>query len=177
MAISTEVFAVVFLNGFIREMKTARQISAALIISFINALMGLLGFFTGLGLNLLLENLTEWLSVVIILMLGLKIMIKSFKPKFHEMTWELQRFTLIAVFSAATGINSYLAGIAISSFKVTGLSVFILILSAYFLAAALGMMLGKISKNFFVASRSGIAAGVILIGISVIYSLFLFGII
>lgn len=177
MAVSSEVFGVVFLNGFLKELKIAKVLFTAFIISLINAVMGLMGLITGYGLNLLLDSFIQWLSVVIILMLGLKIMIKSFKPKFHEMTWELHRIPVLAGFSTAVGINTYLAGMALSSFKLTGQAVFMLLLAIYFLIPILGFLAGRKSKNFFVAARAGIAGGIILIGISVYFTLNFFGIV
>ncbi len=175
LAIASDVFSVVYLNGFLKEIKTLRILITAVIISFINAAMGLLGLMLGKGLSLFLGDFSVILPVAIFLLLGLKIIIKSFKSKFREMTWELHKLPVVAVYSAATGINLFLAGIALSSFILDWLPVFVILLSVFFIVVLIGIILGKKSNNFFVAARAAFIGGIILLVGSIILMLNLFG--
>jgi len=176
-AIATDVFSVVFLNGFLKEMKTGKMLITAIIISVINAAMGVLGLLLGMSLSLLLGDFSMILSVAIFLLLGLKIIIKSFKPKFHEMTWELHKLPVVAGYSAATGINLFLAGIALSSFIFEWLPVFVILLSVYFIVVLFGIISGKMSSNFFIAARAALIGGIVLMAGAIILMLNLFGIV
>jgi putative Mn2+ efflux pump MntP len=177
VAIATDVFSVVYLNGFLKEVKTCRILITALIISFINAAMGLLGLMLGKGLSLLLGDFSMYLTVAIFLLLGLKIIVKSFKTKFQEMTWELHKLPVVAGFSAAAGINLFLAGIALSSYNLEWLPVFVILLAVYFFVGFIGIISGKKSNNFFVAARVALFGGIILMVGSIILLLNMFGIV
>jgi putative Mn2+ efflux pump MntP len=176
-AIAMDVFSVVYLNGFLKEINTGKILITAIIISVINAVMGLLGLLLGKGLNLLLGDFSMILPVALFFLLGLKIIIKSFKPKFHEMTWELHKLPVLAGYSAATGINLFLAGIALSFFIFELLPFFVILLSVYFIVVLVGIISGKKSNNFFVAARAALIGGVVLLVGSIILMLNLFGIV
>lgn len=176
-AIGTEVFGVAFLNGFLKDLKAKRILFTAFTISLINASMSMLGFLVGFGMNLLLGNFSKTLSAAIVLLISMKILVKSFKPKFQEMTWELHKTNVLAGFALAIGINSFLAGIVLSSLGASWLFVFGVFLATFFFATLTGIVAGRNSKNFFVAARTGIAGGTMLLAGAIVFILNLFGII
>jgi putative Mn2+ efflux pump MntP len=160
-AISSDTFSGVFLNGFVKLSKTAIVLRMAAVISVVHALMATVGMLLGGQFNLLLVNYAGAFTAIILLMVGLKILIKSFKPKFQELLYELDRMSVLVGFSFALGVNSLLTGLAISAFHFTYKTVLIVFFIINFLMVIMGAGLGKKSKNFLLAARLGLAGGVI----------------
>ncbi len=164
-----DAFAGVYLNGFLRESKVSYLFFAGLVISVFNTLTALAGRLIGSQINLLLENFTLPLAVAIMFVLGIKMAIKSFRPKFQEITFELNRRNILMGYASALGINAFLLGIALSAFD-TPYPVFIMMFAGiFFISPVSGMLLSRKSKKFLLAARFEFAGGIVLIGASLFY--------
>lgn len=171
LALSTEAFGVIYLNGFLKDKQTNLLTKARVLlyVPLANLVMAALGFFTGEILTAILADFAGGLSTGIIFIVGLKLIIKSFKPKFREMTWELSNQKVLFFFSFALGINLFLLGLALPGFGV-GISSFILTtVLAFFFASLLGLLLGSRSSKFLPASRAMLAGGAIVAASAVYY--------
>lgn len=168
LSISSETFSGVFVNGYLKNIKAQLILVVGVTISTIHTAMALPGLMLGNQINQLMGNFADALSAIILLMIGMKIAIKSFKPKFQEMLFELNKPKVLVGFSVATGINSFLAGIAISSFQPSWSRVMLVFLVVSFLVVITAIKAGKASKNFLLAARFALAGGIVLIVAAVI---------
>mgnify|MGYP000845355657 CR=1 FL=1 len=166
VALSTEVFTVVFINGFLREAGFSKVLLAGFMVAIIIALLAGMGFLVGLEINKLLENFTDIISTAILLVIGLKILLKSMKSKFQEMTWELTEFKILIGFSLAMGINSFLAGMALARWETPLVALLSLFFGVYFFVVLTGIITGKINRNFILAVRTSFIGGVVLMAVA-----------
>lgn len=162
LTLSTEVFTVVFLNGFLRDARFSRLMISALIVAIINAAMAGLGLLIGTEIIKSLSDFTAILSTAILLVVGLKILLKSTKSKLHEMSWELTNFKVLAGFSFATGINSFLAGVALAAAATPLTDLISLFFIIYLLIIVTGVFAGKLNSNFSLAVRISFIGGLAL---------------
>lgn len=167
--LSLETFGVIYLNGFLREKETslANKSRVVFYVTLANVVMAALGFFTGQMLSSILSEFATGLSTGILFIIGLKLIIKSFKPKFREMTWELTNQKVLLAFSFAVGINMFLLGLALPGFGVEILNFMVTVAVVYFFSSLLGLIFGSQSSNFLLASRLMLAGGVVVAGNSI----------
>ncbi|GEM_PF-1123076 len=174
LAVSANVFSAVFLNGFLKTLPSGRLFVIAMMVAIIIGVLGTIGLFLGYTIRFFTGSYTSWLSAIIILMLGLKLVIKSFKPKFNEMSWEMNKLAILIGFSIASGINFLLAGMSMIIYPLTPLTVFLVFTVVCILVTLAGIFGGKKSKNFLLAARVELAGGIMLTGIGTILLVNLF---
>jgi putative Mn2+ efflux pump MntP len=170
-ALSSEAFSGIYLNGFLRESATRliSKIRVVAVVTLVNVLMMSLGFLVGIFLNSLLEEYAEGLSLGILFILGLKIIIKSFKPKFREMTWELTRKDVLLGFSVALGVNAFLLGMVLPVFSLSFITLLVAAAVVFFLSGSLALILGAKSSRFLPASRFLLIGGTFISGCAIYF--------
>ncbi len=169
LALSMDAFAGLYLNGFLKEAKISYLFFAALAVSVINTLAAVIGRLVGDQINTLLATFGLPLTINILFILGIKMAIKSFKPKFQEMTFELNRKNILGAFAFALSINAFLMGLALSAFG-NPFGLFVLVfLSIFFVVPIFGMLISRKSEKFLLAARLEFFGGIILIGGSIFY--------
>lgn len=170
LALSTDAFSGMYLNGFIKEASTGFKTLSAGIIAVVNALMAAMGVFVGETIALLLGNFSIGLSMGLLFILGLKLTIKSFKPKFQEMIFELTKIKTLLAFSVALGINSFLLGLTTPLFSVNIVDTMLIFLIVFFISTSLALFFGSRSTRFLIGSRLMLSGGFI-ISASAIFSI------
>lgn len=170
-ALSSEVFSGLYLNGFLKEKDTtfSDKVKVVFIITTVNLLMGLAGFLVGKFLNSLLTDISFGLSLGLLFILGLKLIIKSFKPKFHEMIWELSNQKILLGFSFAVAINTFILGIALPGLTVSLIPAVTIIAIVFFISETVALIAGTKSNKFLLASRFLLLGGVIILGSALYY--------
>ncbi len=176
-AIGAEAFSGLFINGFVKEAVPKKQLLIAVICTAIGAGMFLLGMLIGTQVNHLLEGFSRLLSGIIFFVVGLKIGLASFRPKFQQMLYELNKPGVLAGFSVAVGMNVFLAGIALPAFGFPFANLMIIFLMVYFIITLTAVLTGKTSKNFLLAARYELSASALLVIGSIIMMLNLFGVV
>jgi putative Mn2+ efflux pump MntP len=173
LALSAEAFGVIYLNGFLKDKTTKlpAKTRVLLFVPLVNLVMAALGYFTGEILTSILEEFAKGLSIGIIFIVGLKLIIKSFKPKFREMTWELTNQKVLISFSFALGINLFLLGLALPGFGVEIFPLSLATIITFLFAVLMGLIFGNKSSNFLLASRLMLAGGVVVASSAVYYML------
>jgi putative Mn2+ efflux pump MntP len=164
-----DAFTGLYLNGFIRETRLSYGLYAGSVISLFNTLAALLGKLIGSQINILLESFSLPLAIGVLFIIGIKMAIKSFKPKFQEMTYELHKKKILSVYAFALSMNAFLLGLALSAFNISW-GIFSLVLLVVFFALPLfGMLLSRKSTKFLLAARLEFLGGIVLIGGSIFY--------
>lgn len=170
-ALSMEAFSSMYLNGFLNDRATSWNSKARLVllVAFAAAVMAALGYFTGEILSVILSEFATGLSTGILFIVGLKLIIKSFKPKFREMTWELTQPKVAFAFSVAQGINPFLLGLALPGLNVGILPFLVAVAAVFFVSALLAVIFGMKSTKFLLGSRLMLGGGVVVAGSAVYY--------
>ena len=167
VGLATDTFATLYLNGFLKEAPKHFVFKIAISIVLINLLYVGLGFWGGLWLRSLISGNMMVVAPAILFLLGVKLILKSFRPKFLEMTWELTSTSVMLSYALAAGINIFMLGI-ILPFMFAGLTeVLILIAVIYALAVTVAFFFGRASHRFLLAMRVMLAGGVIVMGIAI----------
>lgn len=176
-AIGAEAFSGLFINGFVKEAAPKKQLQIAVVCTAIGGGMFFLGMLIGTQVNHLLEGFSRLLSGVIFFVVGLKIGLASFRPKFQQMLYELNKPGVLSGFSVAVGMNVLLAGIAVPAFNFSVSMTMIIFLMAYFVITLTAVLTGKKSKNFLLAARYELSAAAFLVIGSIIMLLNVFGVV
>ena len=173
LALSTEAFSGIYLNGFLREKETRLPHKLLVIASLalVNAAMAALGFFTGSYIGTLLGEFTYFISLGLLFVLGLKLISRSFKSKFREMTWELHQPKILLGFSVAVGINAFLLGMALPVFQPGFSNLLFSFVLVFVVSVSLALIFGARSQRFLLASRIVFSGGLIIVGCAVYYIL------
>ena len=170
-ALTSEVFSGIYLNGFLKEKDTtfSDRVKVVFFITIINLLMGVLGFLVGKFLNTLLSDISFGLSLGLLFILGLKLIIKSFKTKFQEMTWELTNQKILLGFSFAVSINTFILGLALPGLNVSIIPTITIISILFFISTSTALIAGAKSSNLMLAARFLLIGGVIILGSAIYY--------
>lgn len=169
LALSMDTFSGVYLNGFLQEAPVIGRLRAVLYVTVINSLMAGLGFLLGGIVFSLINNFASGIALGILFLLGLKMVIKSFKPKFQEMTYELTSRNILIGFSLALGVNAFLMGIILPIFKLEIMSVMGIFLIVFLVVSILAIIYGRYSNRFLIASRLVLGGGVVISASAVYY--------
>lgn len=166
IGLSMDSFAVSITNGLtIRDLNVKRILIVSFFLAFFQALMLLVGWFAGIGIEKYIKEFDNWIAFLLLSFIGGKMIYEGLKKKDNSKDIELKILTLIGQ-SLATSIDAFAVGI---SFAFLNLSISIAILiigSITFAASIIGLQLGK-----YFGKRIGksveIFGGIILIGIGI----------
>lgn len=170
-ALSTDAFSGICLNGFLKEKSTplSHKLRVPLFLVVSNVLLAMAGFGLGRILSSLLDEFSHILSLGLLFILGLKFIIKSFKPKFQEMTWELTNIKILTGFAFASGINAFLLGLALPGLNVLLLTLVSTLGIVFLISSIAALITGVRSNNFLLASRLLLSGGILIAGVAVYY--------
>ncbi len=157
-----EAFSGLFLNGFIRESGIKVATFNVVTIAIFSTLMASIGHVVGNLMQGMLDGMARGVFIGVLAILGIKMVIKSFKPKFQEMTYELHKPRIMAGFALALSINAFLAGLALSAFNFRVSMLLLSFFVIYALVSIAAIIAGRLSKKFFVAARLLFSGGLLL---------------
>jgi putative Mn2+ efflux pump MntP len=164
-----DAFAGFYLNGYLREARPRYLLYSATVVSMMNTLAAVIGKLIGSQINLLLENFSLPLAIGVLFILGIKMAIKSFKPKFQEMLYELNQKKTLMIYASALSMNAFLLGLAMAAFDITFGIFSLILLAVFFVVPLVGMMTSRKSTKFLLAARLEFFGGIVLIGGSIFY--------
>lgn len=166
VALSTEAFSGIYFNGFLKEKETLllSKAKVVLLVTLTNVVMGVLGFAIGGLITSLVSEFSAVLSQALLFLLGLKLIIKSFKPKFQEMTWELTNHKILLGFSLALSMNTFILGLSLPGLNANLLTFTLTVATVFSISSLIALITGAVSKRFLLASRLMLIGGVIISG-------------
>jgi putative Mn2+ efflux pump MntP len=164
-----DAFAGFYLNGYLHEARPRYLLYSATVVSMMNTLAAVIGKLIGSQINLLLENFSLPLAIGVLFILGIKMAIKSFKPKFQEMLYELNQKKTLMIYASALSMNAFLLGLAMAAFDITFGIFSLILLAVFFVVPLLGMITSRKSTKFLLAARLEFFGGIVLIGGSIFY--------
>jgi len=155
IGLSFDTFAVSVSTGLIiKHIKFWQAIKVAFVLAFLQAVMPLFGWFAGNQISSLIGNFDHWIAFILLVILGIKMIIESFKPDEQKNNFNPLKFTVLIGMGIATSIDALVVGISFAFLQTNIWLAIAIIGGVTFLVAMLGSRFGK---------RIEILGGIILI--------------
>lgn len=157
-------FAVSISNGLtIQDLNAKRVLTISLSLAFFQAVMPLIGWFAGLGIEDYIKEIDHWVAFILLLLIGSKMVVEGIRKNAVERDSELRIMTLIGQ-SLAASIDAFAVGISFALLNQSIMLPVLVIGMVTFGFSLVGLYLGK-----YIGKRLGKAVevfgGIVLIGI------------
>lgn len=163
--LSFDTFAVSVSTGLIlKKIKFQQALKVAFVLAFLQSLMPLMGWFAGKQISQYIGNFDHWIAFVLLSILGLKMIIESYKSEENDKNFNPLKFIVLLGIGIATSIDALVVGISFAFLQTNIWNAILIIGVVTFLVAMLGMLFGKKIGSKF-GKRIEIMGGLILISI------------
>lgn len=164
LSLSFDSFAVSVSSGLIKkEIVFWQAVRIAFFLALFQAFMPVLGWFGALSVKSIIEPFDHWLAFGLLTVIGLKMILESFK-KDEERCIDPLSFRFIIGISVATSIDALIVGVSFAIVEVNIIVAVFTIGTVTFIASMLGILFGKRS-GLLLGKKMEILGGLILIGI------------
>ncbi len=162
--LSFDTFAVSVSTGLLkRSIRFWQGVRVAIVLAFFQAFMPLIGWFGGIQVADYISQIDHWIAFLLLSIVGVKMIIESFKQEEDKKTNPLL-FRVVVLMGFATSIDALVVGVSLAFVEVIIIQSIIIIGIITFLAAMIGMLIGK-SANGRLGKKVEIIGGLILFGI------------
>ncbi len=163
-ALSMDSFAVSVANGLtIRNLNLKRVLIISFSLAFFQALMPLIGWLAGIGINEQIKEYDHWVAFALLSFVGGKMIYEGLTKNEEEKDTELKILTLLSQ-SIATSIDAFAVGISFALLNLSIVAPVAIIGTVTFGVSLMGLYLGK-----FFGKKLGrsveIIGGIVLFGI------------
>lgn len=166
IGLSMDSFAVSITNGLtIRDLNAKRVLLISLSLAFFQALMPLIGWLAGIGIEQYIIEIDHWIEFILLSLIGAKMVYEGIKKKEIVKDSELKIVKLIGQ-SFATSIDAFAVGISFAFLNLPIISPVVIIGVITFGFSLLGLQLGKYFGKRM-GKSVGIFGGLVLIGIGI----------
>lgn len=167
ISLSFDTFAVSVSTGFaIKKIRFLQILKIALILALFQSAMPLIGWCLGSQIEKIINNYDHWIAFVLLVILGTKMIIESFKNKNETNNTNLLNTRIIIGIAIATSIDALVIGVSFAFIKMNIFLAVIIIGLVTFIASILGIVLGKNFGHHF-GNKMEIVGGIILIAIGI----------
>ena len=164
LGLSFDTFAVSVSTGLIKNsIKFWQAVRIASVLAFFQALMPLLGWFGGSQIAEYISSIDHWIAFGLLSIIGTKMIFDSFKTE-DDKKMNPFLFKVVVLMGLATSIDALIVGVSLAFIEINIYQSVVIIGIVTFLAAMIGMLLGK-SANGKLGKRVEIIGGLILFGI------------
>lgn len=161
-----DTFAVSVSSGLLRkEIVFWQAVRIAFFLAVFQAIMPVLGWLGGITIKDWIEPFDHWVALGILSVLGIKMLLESFK-KTEEKNIDPLDIKVIISMALATSIDAFAVGISFAIIEVNMFLAVIIIGSVTFIASMLGILFGKKAGSHF-GQKMEIIGGLILIAIGI----------
>jgi putative Mn2+ efflux pump MntP len=166
IGLSFDTFAVSFSSGLLkREIVFWQAARIALVLALFQAFMPVLGWLGGLSVKGLIEPIDHWIAFGLLTILGVKMIVESFKGCEERNANPLETKILITM-AIATSIDALAVGVSFALIEVNLILAVLTIGLVTFLASMLGILFGKKTCSNL-GRRMEVIGGLILIAIGI----------
>ena len=161
-----DTFAVSVSSGIAKqEIRFFDACKIAIILAIFQGGMPVLGWLLGEQVKHLISEFDHWIVFGILFILGLKMIVESFKKEETKKFNPLNIWVMITM-AIATSIDALAVGISFSIINVSIIITAIIIGSVTYIASMLGILFGKKTGSYY-GKKMEIIGGLILIGIGI----------
>lgn len=172
VGLSMDAFAVSICKGVcLKKASLGQSAIVGAYFGIFQALMPIIGYFLGTGFADKIERYDHWVAFVLLLILGGKMFIESFKKEDVERDAagkdrDELKFTKMLVLAIATSIDALAVGITLAFLKVNIWAAASFIGVTTFIISAAGVKIGHVFGEKY-TNKAELAGGLILMGIGV----------
>jgi len=164
IGLSMDSFAVSVTNGLtIRDLNVKRIITISFSLAIFQALMPLIGWFAGIGIEKYIKEFDHWIAFLLLSFIGVKMIYEGLKKKDIEKDTELKILVLIGQ-SFATSIDAFAVGISFAFLNLSIITPVLIIGLITFIVSIIGLQLGKYFGKR-IRKSAEIIGGIVLLGI------------
>lgn len=164
LGLSFDTFAVSVSTGLLKNsIRFWQGVRVAVVLAFFQALMPLLGWFGGTQVASYISEIDHWIAFGLLSVVGIKMIIEAFKAEEDKKNNSLS-FRVLVLMGIATSMDALVVGVSLAFLEIRILQSIVIIGFITFLAAMIGMLIGK-SSNKKSGKKIEIVGGVLLIGI------------
>jgi putative Mn2+ efflux pump MntP len=164
IGLSFDTFAVSVSTGLLKNsIRFWQGVKIAFILAFFQSFMPLIGWLGGTQIANYISHFDHWIAFVLLSIIGVKMIIESFKHEEDKKTNPLL-FRVAVLMGLATSIDALVVGVSLAFLDIMIIQSIIIIGIITFLAAMIGMLIGK-NANGKLGKKVEIIGGLILIGI------------
>ena len=165
-SLSIDAFVVSVTAGItITKIKLGHALKIALMFGLFQAIMPLIGWFSGNQIRTIFESVEYFVVTGIFFVIGFKMLFETFLIK-EEKEKDYTNFKLLLLLAVATSLDAFAAGLGFSILHVYIVIPVIIIGMVTFLTSFIGVYIGDTTGKFF-GNSFGIIGGVILIGLAI----------
>jgi len=171
LSLSLDTFAVSISAGLCRkDIRFFPALRIALALALFQGLMPYLGWLGGNRFATIIGDYDHWVSIFLFSIIGIKMIIESFKTP-EDRTFDPHQIPVVLGIAIATSIDALVVGVSMAFMDVNIYASAIIVGAVTFLAAMIGMLLGKKANGRF-GRRIEVVGGLILlfIGIRILYT-------
>lgn len=166
LSLSFDTFAVSVGAGLCKkDIRFLPAVRIAIVLAVFQGGMPFIGWWGGSQLAYLINDYDHWVSLVLFSFIGIKMIIEAFKDP-EEKSFNPQQATVVLGIAIATSIDALVVGVSMAFFDVNIYAALVVIGAVTFLAAMIGMLLGKKVNGRF-GRKVEVLGGIILIGIGI----------
>jgi len=163
IGLGADAFAVAICKGLsMAKMKWENALIIGLYFGLFQAIMPLIGFFLGVGFEGIIENVSHWITFILLGLIGVKMIYEAIKQGTEEVNNDKVNFKTMLPLAIATSIDALAAGVTFAFLSVNILMA-IAIIGVITLALSItGVKIGNVFGEKF-RKHAGVLGGVILI--------------
>lgn len=168
IGLSMDSFAVSLTSGTLHCVTPKKGLKIALVFALFQALMPVLGWLLGNIFKDLIEKVDHWIAFSLLSIIGLKMIIETFK-KPEERKFNINKNAVLIMLAIATTIDAFVIGISFGFLEVSILKASIIIGIVTFIISYGGICLGKLNR--FIKPRTAELIGglvLIIIGLKIL---------
>jgi len=162
VGLAMDAFSVSITRGLTLKCNIKYALIIALFFGGFQALMPVLGWFSGIQLQSIVSTIAPWIAFLLLLGIGLKMIYESFSTEKDDYkTFSLKELLILSV---ATSIDAFAVGITFAILNTPIITPIIIIGIVTFILSFIGVYIGKNIGHLF-ENKIEILGGLILIGI------------
>ena len=166
IGLSMDSLAVSITNGLtIKDLKLSKSLLIAFSLAFFQAIMPLIGWVAGNGIEDYIQEIDHWVAFVLLAFIGSKMLYEGFQRNKEVVDNQLSILTLLGQ-SIATSIDAFAVGISFAVLDYSIVLPVIIIGLVTFVFSMLGLHLGKLLGDKL-GKYVEITGGIVLIGIGI----------
>ncbi|HOW28588.1 MAG TPA: manganese efflux pump MntP family protein [Elusimicrobiota bacterium] len=165
IGLSMDAFAVAVASGIaLNNLKTKDALTIATSFGLFQAVMPVLGWWTGLSLRQFISGIDHWIAFGLLSAIGVKMIYEATRLDDDEKPMSSLRFRVLLLLAIATSIDALAVGLSFAFLHVPIIAPSLIIGAVTFVLSFAGVYLGRRVGHLF-ENKIEILGGLILIGI------------
>lgn len=162
IALAMDAFSVSITRGLILKCNIKHALIIAIFFGGFQAIMPLIGWFSGIQLQNLVSVLAPWIAFILLVLIGIKMIYESFS--IEDDVCKVFSLKELLVLSIATSIDAFAVGVSFAMLNTPIITPIIVIGIVTFVLSFIGVYIGKNVGHLF-ENKIEILGGLILIAI------------